>query len=142
MSLDDCRAAADRFVRAIAGGEHTAVWEMLSGAGRSTAIEVALSNGLDRVRAARFADGVADPVELDEFLHALVGGLRRDLRSVEIDRLTTGDVVALEDGRVAVELASPSSLPGTTAWPAGRVVLSEDGSGWRVDRLEPVIAGP
>ena len=134
-------AVSQRFVDAIAAGEHTVVWDLMSEVARITAIEVALANGLDRVRATRFRDDVADPVELDEFLRALVAGLRRDLRSVEIDRLTTSGVERLDDDRVAVALASPSTIPGVAAWPAGRVVLSDRGR-WLVDRLEPVIAGP
>lgn len=140
-------AAAERaraFIHAIVWGEHTTLWNLLSDHGRAAALSVAMRNGLDRVVAARIRDDLADPVERDGFLQQLVGGLRRDLRSVELTQLTLGDSRAASDGSVAVELLSPSQLPGTDAWPAGRLILSRDaaGRGWVVDRLEPRLAGP
>ena len=93
--------------------------------------------------AGRIRDDLADPVERERFLQQLVAGLRRDLRSVELTELTLGERRAADDGSVAVELLSPSQLPGIDAWPAGRLVLSCDADrGWVVDRLEPRLAGP
>ncbi|NNE12554.1 MAG: hypothetical protein HKN41_09980 [Ilumatobacter sp.] len=133
---------AARFVEAIAWGEHTVVWELLSPTGRSTAVSVALARGLDRVIASRIVDNVADPAELDEFLRRLLHGLRRDLRSVDVAEIK---VVACDvDDRSAIaHLITPSTIPGTDAWAAGRVVMAADDAGrWAIDRLEPVIAGP
>ncbi len=136
--------AARDFVRAIVWGEHTTVWELLSDAGRSTALSVARARGFDRVIASRIDDGVADPTELDEFQARLVGGLRRDLRSVDLEHLEPlSGPDPFEEGRVVVELGSPSTLPGAEPWSAGRLVLSADDAGrWRIDRLEPRLAGP
>lgn len=133
---------ASRFVDAIAWGEHTVVWDLLSGVGRAIAVSVALANGLDRVVAARITDGVADPVELDEFLRQLLHGLRRDLRSVEVAEIRI-DACVVTDGSATVHLSTPSAIPATEGWAAGRVqlTLDEDGS-WAIDRFEPVIAGP
>lgn len=135
---------ARRFVRAIARGEHTLIWELLAPEARERAIRVAVGNGLDRVRAQRLRDGMSDPEELDDFLRHLLGGLRRDLRSVEVDRLVVGQHPQRhEDGSVAVDLHSPSAIPGTGDWPAGVLYLREQAPGcWLVARLEPVIAGP
>ena len=153
---------ASRFIDAIAWGEHTVVWELLSHRGRATAITVALANGLDRVIAARISDGLADPAELDDFLRQLLHGLRRDLRSVEVADVQVADVqvadVQVADVQVAnvevagchlagrsavVLLSTPSAIPSTEPWAAGRVVMSEDDAGaWAVDHLEPVVAGP
>ncbi len=135
---------AAEFVRAIQWGEHTTLWELLSGDGRTTALSVAQRNGLDRVTAARIQDGLCDPVDLDEFLRRLLGGLRRDLRSVDIDQLdTVGTVEAGPGDAVTVELTNPSLLPGTDHWTAGSLQLSADDTGtWRVDRLVPRLAGP
>lgn len=133
---------ASRFVAAVAWGEHTVVWELLSNVGRAVAVSVALANGLDRVVASRITDGVADPVELDEFLRQLLHGLRRDLRSVEIAEVRV-DTCDVADGSATVHLSVPSAIPGTRAWAAGRVRLTADDDGrWSIDRLEPVIAGP
>ena len=159
----DAAERARAFVHAIVWAEHTTLWDLLSGEGRTAALSVAMRNGLDRVVAARIHDDLADPLELQRFLQQLVEGLRRDLRSVELTELTvsddsrhddgtsddsrhhdgTSDDSRHHDGTVAVELLTPSQLPGIDAWPAGRLVLSHDPErGWLVDRLEPRLAGP
>ena len=136
-------ARARAFIHAIVWAEHTTLWDLLSDQGRTAALSVAMRNGLDRVVAGRIRDDLADPVERERFLQQLVGGLRRDLRSVELTALTLGECRAVDDGSVAVELLSPSQLPGIDAWPAGQLILSCDADrGWVVDRLEPRLAGP
>ena len=143
---DASHGAAERagaFIHAIVWAEHTTLWDLLSDQGRAAALSVAMRNGMDRVVAGRIRDDLADPVERERFLQQLVGGLRRDLRSVEITELALGECRAVEDGSVAVELLSPSQLPGIDAWPAGRLILGCDTErGWVVDRLEPRLAGP
>lgn len=137
--------AASRFLRAVVWGEHTRLWPMLSPKGRAAAISVAVANGMDRVAAGRIRDGLADPAEFDDFLRQLLVGLRRDMRSVDLENVTLAGAPSPgpEDGSVTVELATPSTLPGTEAWPAGRLVLSCGPEGdWGVDRLEPRLAGP
>lgn len=149
----DAAERAREFVHAIVWAEHTTLWDLLSAEGRTAALSVAVRNGLDRVVAGRIHDELADPVELQRFLQQLVEGLRRDLRSVELTELTVGDCGPGDGGRgdggrgdggtAAVELLTPSQLPGIDAWPAGRLVLSHDPErGWLVDRLEPRLAGP
>lgn len=143
-SSGDPAAVAHAFISAIAWGEHTTVWELLSETGRSVALAVAQVNGLDRVAAGRIRDRLANPVELEDFLAQLLGGLRHDLRGVDIGEIRPGRCVHAPGGVSAtVALLVPSLLPGTDSWRAGNVVCSDDGSGvWRVDRLEPVLAGP
>ena len=135
--------AASTFVHAILWGEHTTVWSLLSDSGRATALSVASANGLDRVTASRIRDDVSDPLVLEEFLGRLLGGIRRDLRSVDIDALETGDVRVADDGIAAtVELTNPSTIPGTPPWSAGHLELSIDADGrWLVDRLVPRLVG-
>ncbi len=144
LPADDPAAVAGAFIAAIAWGEHTTVWELLSETGRSVALAVAQANGLDRVVAGRIRDRLANPVELEDFLAQLLGGLRHDLRSVDIGEIRLGACAPASDGAaLEVELLVPSLLPGTDSWPAGSIVVSDDGSGtWRVDRLQPVLAGP
>lgn len=144
-TLNSAAEAADRFLRAVVWGEHTRLWVLLSPEGRAAALSVAVANGMDRVVAGRIRDGLADPVEFDDFLRQLLVGLRRDMRSVDLENVTlVGEPrPGPEDGSVIVELATPSALPGTEAWPAGRLVLSLGPDGdWGVDRLEPRLASP
>ena len=137
--------AAEAFVRAIVWGEHSTVWELLSAQGRRFALSVATGNGLDRVVAGRIEQDLADPVEFDEFQAQVLGGLRRDLRSVDLDHIavnaTGAGSAAVGDTRT-VTLTTPSVIPGTSDWVAGELVLSFDDGRWRVDRLIPRIAGP
>ena len=136
----ECAAA---FIRAVIWAEHTVLWELLSEIGRETALSVAVRNGFDRVAAARIRDDLADPAEREHLLRQLVEGLRRDLRSVELTELAVGECSPACGHVVEAELLTPSSLPGTDAWPAGRLILSRDAQrGWLVDRLEPRLAGP
>jgi hypothetical protein len=125
-------------------GRHTEVWDLLSAGGRETVLGVAMTNGLDRVVAGRIRDGLADPADREVFLGRLLEGLRRDLRSVELDRLSLADgIERLGDGTVRFELVGPSDIPGTGPWSAGHLVLVFDGErGWRVDRLEPRLVTP
>lgn len=142
-SLAGAAEAADRFLRAVVWGEHTRLWALLSPEGRTAALSVAVANGMDRVVAGRIRDGLADPVEFDDFLRQLLVGLRRDMRSVDLENVTLAGEPrpGPEDGSVIVELVTPSALPGTEAWPAGRLVLSPGPEGdWGVDRLEPRLA--
>ena len=142
-AVADAAQRAKAFIHAVVWAEHTTLWELLSDDGRAAALAVAMNNGLDRVVAGRIRDDLADPVERERFLQQLVAGLRRDLRSVELTELALGECRSVDDGTVAVELLSPSQLPGIDAWPAGRLVLSCDADrGWVVDRLEPRLAGP
>lgn len=141
--LDAARARAIEFIHAIIWAEHTVLWDLLSDTARETALSVAVRNGLDRVAASRIRDGLADPVERDHLLRQLVEGLRRDLRSVELTELAVGECGLADGDIVSAELLTPSSLPGTDAWPAGRLILSHDSQrGWLVDILEPRLAGP
>lgn len=137
-------ATAEAFIHSIQWAEHTTIWELLSGDGRETALSVAVANGLDRVTAARIRDEVSDPRELDEFLSRLLAGLRRDLRSVDLDRLAAdAEVSRRPDETAIVTLTNPSTIPNLGLWSAGELVLSQDDSGaWRVDRLLPRLAGP
>ncbi len=136
-------ASASAFVDAIVWGEHITVWELLSTSGRDAVLSVAIENGLDRVAAARIRDDLADPVALEDFLRQLLGGLRRDLRSVELDEISVdAESASLESEVARVALVAPSRIPGTGPWPAGTVVLSLDSGRWRVDRLEPRLVMP
>lgn len=132
---------ARAFLEAILWGAHTTVWELLSEEGRDTVLTVAASRGLDRVTASRIRDDQSDPADHDEFLRELTQGLRRDLRSVDLARVTpSAETNARSDDTVVVDLVTPSEIPGTENWPAGEVVVGLDPDGhWRVHRLEPRI---
>lgn len=135
---------AEAFLRAIVRGEHTTIWELLSDDGRRAALSVAMENGMDRAVAGRIHDGLADPIERQEFLRQLVHGLRRDLRSVDLPNLSVdADSLRETPSTASIAITSPSLIPGTDGWAAGQLVLSRDEDrGWCIDRMEPRLAGP
>lgn len=136
------RAAAEAFVHAVVWGEHTVVWDLLSDTGRATALAVARNHGLDRVVASRIEDDLADPRELDDFLRQLLEGIRRDLRSVDTNEIRVADVSMSGSENAVATLVVPSLLPGPD-WAAGHLDMRYDvDCRWRVDRLEPRLAGP
>ena len=141
---DSATGTAEAFVHAVIWGEHTAIWDLLGPAGRVTALNVAQHNGMDRVVASRITDGLADPREFDDFLRQLVGGIRRDLRSVDLNDLRVHMVVEDPSGQAAVaHLVVPSSIPGSDDWAAGSLELRRTDPGrWSIDRLNPMVAGP
>lgn len=137
---DAATDAAQRFVDGIVWGAHRDVWELLGENARSLALSVAIRNGLDRVTASRLDQELADPVDEERFLTELVAGLRRDLRSVDVDQLGIVGQTEQPDGSVVVELGSASAIPGTSHWDAGRLVMRERADGaWVVDRFEPRV---
>lgn len=136
-SRDDPVSRARAFIDAIVWGEHTTLWELLSDEGRMAVLSVAVANGLDRVAAGRLHDDLADPVEREDFLRQLLAGLRRDLRSVDLDHVNVEPALQPDGVAAVVGLSVPSDIPGTGPWSAGRVILSPGDRGWRVDRLEP-----
>ncbi len=136
------RQQAQRFVRAIVWGEHTVIWQLLSARGRQAALSIAVRNGLDRVVATRIQDDLTNPIEKDRFLQQLVGGLRRDLRSVELTELAIGECQVNDNGSATAALLSPSTIPGTPPWPAGQLTLSNTGGLWQVDHLDPRLITP
>ncbi len=147
---EDCLDRAQAFVRAVAWGEHTTIWKLLSDSGRALALSVATRNGMDRTAAARIRGGVADPAERDEFLRRLVEGLQRDLRSVDLATLTASsarlapaDRADSAEATSEVQLVCESIIPNTDHWPAGTLTMSRHSvRGWTVDRLNPITVQP
>lgn len=132
---------AGRFLQAIVWGEHVAVWEMLSPAGREAVLAAGERRGLDPLQAQRLRLGTSPHVERDTFLTGLVRGLRVDFANVAIEETRpVDDGVPLDDGSVEVALECPASF-GSGGWAAGTVVLSQHRGAWLVDRLAPVVSG-
>ncbi|MBW3611854.1 MAG: hypothetical protein KY438_10060 [Actinobacteria bacterium] len=133
---------AKSFVDAVAWGEHHAVWELLSTEGRTLVLRLGATRGMDQALAARLRDGTAATAEREEFLTHLVNGLRADLAGNDLDaaeaEVDAAGVEAATPGTARVLLVSPLpevlALPGL---PFASVELTQEASGWRIDRLIP-----
>ncbi len=132
---------AKAFVDAVAWGEHHRVWELLSSEGQTMVLRLGATRGLDQALAARLRDGTAATAEREEFLTDLVNGLRADLAGNDLDTLEAeldADTPSSGAGTARVLLVSPPpaalQLPGL---PFASVELTEEASGWRIDRLIP-----
>ncbi|MEO6120651.1 MAG: hypothetical protein ABIW46_09605 [Acidimicrobiales bacterium] len=135
-SLSEPLETARLFVDAVAWGDHRRVWELLGPEGRKTVLRVAVNGGMDEALAARLRDGTAVAAESDEFLSDLINGLRADLQGNDLDALEYRPDPAPEPGRFRVGLAVRThEVLAVDGLPVGMVELSQDDSGWRVERL-------
>ncbi|MBW3556810.1 MAG: hypothetical protein KY454_07725 [Actinobacteria bacterium] len=130
-------ATARAFVAAVAWGEHHKVWEMLSSGGRSVVLRVASKRGMDEAMVARLRDGTAASSEREQFLTDLVNGLRADLEGNNLEGLDFEPDPAPEPGRSRVILVAPMPAGLSAGLPVGSVELTDEGHGWRVERLLP-----
>ena len=151
MTVDDDEVARDTvaaFVHAIVWGEHHRVWELLGPAARDRVLESACRRGLDSVAAARARLGTWGTEEADQFLTALVRGLRVDLSGVDLELVQVVEGAEVQpDGSLRFRLESTTALPailtGGANWAAGAVLIAVEADGWRVRSLEPrPPAGP
>ena len=131
-------ATAQAFVDAVAWGEHTTVWSLLSSEARGAVLDLATRRGMDALLAARLREGTAADNERDEFLADLLGGLRTELAGVDYEQLRckpgpAGTTVA---GSLLVRLLIdvPSELG--DAVPVGSIEVVAEGGRWVVVRLD------
>jgi hypothetical protein len=134
---------AERFVAAVAWGEHFQVWDMLSSEAQHLVLRVAVTRGMDDHLAGRLRDGTAMATERDAFLGDLVNGLRTDLRGCDLDTLLyEPDVDAEGQGsdRTGILLLAPTVDPRLgPPLPVASVELVREGGRWRVETLRPRI---
>lgn len=140
---EDAVAFVERFVVALVWGEHLHLWAMLGADARTHALAAAERRGLDAVTAARLRLGTENEEQRERFLRALVLGLRADVSAGELGGLHPGPTRSRPDGRLAVPLLTPSSLPqaitGGEDWEVATVVLRRDDAdgAWRISTIEP-----
>jgi len=134
--------AAQRFVQAVAWGEHHVVWEMLSSEAQRVVMGIATSRGMPEPLAARIRDGTATPAELDQFRGDLVNGFRADLIGVDVDTLEYDvEDAVFEPGTTRVVLVVPVPDPVLGAGlPAASLELRQEADDWRVERLVPRLS--
>lgn len=141
--LSEATATAERFLGAIKEGDHRAVWSLFSELAQAFVLNRAVDRGMDFDLMSSIREGSAPDEDFDRYLEELLEGLRRDLRGVDIPRLTfeaepqpestTGQirVVYLLEMDMAIGDKRPSI-------PAGSVIVApQDDGSWRVDSLIP-----
>ena len=136
------------FVDAIVWGEHHVIWELFGPDAREHALAAAGRKGMDAVAVARARQGTWGVEEADNFLSALVRGLRVDLSGTDLDTIHAVDAAEVRSNgsvRYRLECATllPPEITGGADWAAGAVVVHEVDGRWRVRLLEPrPPAGP
>ena len=139
--LAGAQAAAERFLAAIDKSDHHAVWEHFSENAQAYVLNRAVDRGMDFDLMSSIRQGTASDEELETYYQELLEGLRRDLRGVDIGRLTYEAkpepettrqvrVVYLLEMDVAIGDQRPSI-------PAGSVIMAPEDGGWKVERLIP-----
>jgi len=140
MTASDPAGVADRFIQAIAWGEHVVVWAMLSEAGREHVLEAGGRRGLDPLQAQRIRQGTSPQDESDSFLTGLVHGLRVDFAAVPLDDVRAESPTIAEGAEtLEVALHCPATF-GEGSWAAGSIELSRADGTWRVDRVRPLVS--
>ena len=132
----DALKAAASFIDAVVWGEHHKVWELLGAQGRNEVLEVATKRGMDDALAGRLRSGTGGASETNEFLADLVNGLRGELAGNDLDNVSFElDPANSDSQRATVVMHVPlhPNLGGTL--PIGTLELSNDGTGWRVERM-------
>ena len=136
------REVAVEFIRAVLWGEHLTVWKLLSTAGRDHVLSAGERRGLDAVQAQRIRQGTSTDQEMDTFLTGLIHGLRFDFSSVELSEVRVGSDVVRE-GEAGLEIEFGLEVPATFGdqwWAAGSIVVAHTDSGWRVERIHPLVS--
>lgn len=140
--LAEAQAAAERFLTAIDKGDHRGVWDHFSEQAQAYVLNRAVDRGMDFDLMSALRQGTASEEDLDTYYQELLEGLRRDLRAVEISRMTYEAkpepesttrqvrVTYLLEMDVAIGNQRPSI-------PAGSVILAPEDGRWKVDRLIP-----
>lgn len=140
--LAEAQAAAERFLTAIDKGDHRGVWEQFSEQARAYVLNRAVDRGMDFDLMSAIRQETASEEDLDTYYQELLEGLRRDLRAVEISRMTYEAkpepesttrqvrVTYLLEMDVAIGNQRPSI-------PAGSVIMAPEDGRWKVDRLIP-----
>ncbi|MGQ0743035.1 MAG: hypothetical protein ACT4OS_01585 [Acidimicrobiales bacterium] len=130
----------ERFVDAIAWGEHRTVWELFGSQARNTVLKVAGLRGMDDDLVARLRDSTASADEYNEFLADLVLGLRADLAGNDLDSLQyETDEVAPGPGQARVVLNVPLAPTLGGVLPMGSVELEVEDGSWKVVRVVPQV---
>lgn len=86
-------------------------------------------------------DNTAEVLDEVEFFADLLGGMEKDLASVDLGRVVVSDSPeVLADGKVRIRFSERFVIeagPQLDALPVGSLDLVEEGSDWKVDRLIP-----
>ena len=138
---EEATKAATAFIDAVVWGEHHKVWELLGSQGRDEVLDVATKRGMDETLATRLRTGTGSPTETNEFLTDLVNGLRSELAGNDLDKVTFELDPAKSDSQQAIVVMHVPLHPrlGGTL-PIGTLELSNDGTGWRVERMIPLTS--
>lgn len=138
--LEDLREVSREFFAAVSDGDGRRLWELLSEDARAYVLNIAIEGGMDFDRGSRLRQGTASEEEWDEYLTALVGGIQRDLRGVDLERLTfelrrEPEVPSVIRVHYLVEVGSGDGSGHRI--PAGSLRMVREGGAWRVLRLVP-----
>lgn len=133
-------STAEQFVAAIAWGEHTTVWDLLSSDARLAVLGVATRRGMDALLSARLREGTASTDERDDFLADLLHGLQSELLGLELEtlRFVRGGTGSTLPGSVVVLLVIDVPAELGELVPVARMELVKEPDRWSVVRLDAI----
>lgn len=137
---EELHRTAREFFSAVAEDDGRRLWDLLSEDARAYVLNIAIESGMDFDQGSRLRQGTASDEEWDEYLEALVGGIRVDLRGVDLDRLTfelEREPEVPREVRVHYLVEVGAGEDAGHRIPAGSLRMVRDGGRWRVLRLVP-----
>lgn len=133
--------AAEHFFAAVRDHDLRGFWGLMSEGAKAYVLELALDRGMEFDLNSRLRQGTATDEEFDTYLDELLEGIKKDLRELDFHRLAFEAAPEPDvPGKVRVTyLTRMDAMLGDVqpTLPAGSLVMAEDDSEWKVDRLIP-----
>lgn len=136
---EELRRTARDFFTAVAEDDGRRLWDLLSEDARAYVLNIAIESGMEFDKGSRLRQGTASQEEWDEYLDALVGGIRVDLQGVDLERLTFSlhrEPEVPREVRVRYLVQVGGEEDGHRI-PAGSLRMIREDGRWQVLRLVP-----
>lgn len=133
--------AAERFLNAIFEADTDLIWDLFSAAAREHVVARGMRRGLSADLGRALLEGTAEDMERAEFMGDLLGGLQRDLETVDLSRVHVEPIGesfdASQETVVFYERFIVAVGPPLEPLPVGSIELVRVDGKWMVDRLVP-----
>lgn len=133
--------AAEAFLKAVYEGDPGAIWSSFSTEARNFVVARGVRRGMPYDLGQALLDNSADILDEVEFLADLLGGIEKDLETIDLGRISVStNAEFISDHKVRVRFSEEFVIevgPPLEALPVGSLELVEEGQNWKIDRLIP-----
>lgn len=132
---------AASFLQAIFEGDPGVLWASFSVEARSFVVARGVRRGMPFELGQALLDGSADILDEVEFLADLLGGIEKDLATVDLGRILVSHVTeVIAEHKVRIRFSEKFVVevgPPLEPLPVGSLELVEESETWKIDRLVP-----